>query len=146
MKETVMRCDCCGKIFYSEYWTGGYIDHYINYARHFDSMIKREEEDIFDAIYTDGNKIRERTDVKCRLRCFEKYCEQNNAVEKFEKVKALVELHLIRQKKLDKIHDKIVDMVCELSEEEKEYIGLEYQEFCSKRLTTNPTEKGGVRE
>lgn len=145
MKETIMRCDCCGKTFYSEYWTGGYIDHYINYARHFGSMIKREE-DIFDAICTDGNKIRERIDVKCRLRCFEKYCEQSNAFEKFEKVKALVELHLTKQKNLDKIHDKIVDMVRGLSEEEKEYIGLEYQEFCSKRLADHPTEKGGAKE
>lgn len=98
----------------------------------------------FTVNHKDGNKIRERIDVECRLRCFEKYCEQNNAFEKFEKVKALVELHLTKQKNLDKIHDKIVDMVRGLSEEEKEYIGLEYQEFCSKRLADHPTEKGGA--
>ena len=142
MIKTVMKCDCCGKVFYSEHWIGGYIDHYENFARQFDWIIKRDEEDIFYEICYDGNELRDKYDIKCRFECFKKYCEQNDNLDKSQKVSILVKRQIEILQKLDKIHDDIVDMVKGLDDFEKKYIGLGYQKFYSKRLS--PTEKGGA--
>lgn len=134
MKETIMRCDCCGKRFYEEYWTGGYIDHYNNFVRNFAPMIKRGEEDTFHEICYAGNELRDKDDIQCRFKCFKKYCEQNDKLDMFKKVSTLVEKQIKNIQKLDRIHDKIMDMIEGLHDDEKEYIGLDYQEFYSKRL------------
>ena len=142
MKETIMRCDCCGKRFYEEYWTGGYIDHYENFVRNFVPMIKRGEEEIFHEICYEGNELRDKHDIQCRFKCFKKYCEQNDKLDMLKKVSTLVEKQIKNIQKLDRIHDKIMNMIEGVDDGEKEYIGLNYHKFYSKRLR-HPTEEGG---
>lgn len=77
MKYTVMKCPICGKDFYEEYWRGGYIDHVTNFAEQLldyrYETIERPQEFIdrlVEDIYYDGNDIREKDDIECRLNCF----------------------------------------------------------------------------
>ncbi len=78
-------CDCCGKEFYSEHWTGGYIDHMnmVNNRRIYKSRFKsnwyneidevnykKMIEDVVNEICYCGNDPREEYDVKSRLECF----------------------------------------------------------------------------
>lgn len=95
MKYTIMKCPICSKEFYSEYWKGGYIDHVTNLVgnltRWFTEkpIMENTQENIdrlADLIYSDGNDIREKEDIKCRLNCFLKAdfipTEIKQAVEK----------------------------------------------------------------
>lgn len=136
MKYTVLKCDCCGKEFYSEYWTGGYIDHYMNFVGNLKSYISKGTNYVYREICFNENKRRRVTDVQERLNCFKIYCEKTELsdVSFVEEVVDLCNKYCDRQNYLDELHDKIVDMVKDLDDFEQQYIGLEYQAFYSKRL------------
>lgn len=70
MKTTRMICDCCGKEFYSEYYAGGYIDHYYNFARIRKSLGKNLIEDFHGICYDRGGKVRHEDDIKSRFECY----------------------------------------------------------------------------
>lgn len=77
MKYTIMKCPICGKEFYSEYWTGGYIDHVTNFSENLlgykQTTMENTEENInkwADEIYYTGNEVRQKEDIECRLNCF----------------------------------------------------------------------------
>jgi hypothetical protein len=71
MKYTVMKCECCGKVFYSEYWEGGYIDHVENFVGNRNVYVHRNNiEDMARTIVFDGNNIRQRCYIKEFLKCF----------------------------------------------------------------------------
>ncbi len=134
MKQTILKCDCCGKEFYTEYYKGGYIDHFKNFVGNMPITIKNGQNDIFREICYAGNSLRQDYDIKERLNCFEKYCQKTSNENLVPIVRDLVEQFLENQKNLNEIHDKIVDLVKELDDFEKEYIGLRYQAFDVKRL------------
>ena len=136
MKYTVLKCDCCGKEFYTEYWTGGYIDHCVNFLGNMKVCINRGVNDVFRAICFDGNKRRRVDDVKTRLECFKIYCKKVQIQDKglVNDVCDCTEKYIDRQNFLDDVHDKICDMVKDFDDFEREYIGLEYQGFDTKRL------------
>lgn len=129
MKYTVLKCNCCGEEFFTEYYAGGYIDHCMNFSDQFDRVIKQEENEICEEIYYDGITIRETIDIKKRRNCFKKFCEHTNNIQKFERVDVLLSELLKRHEFLDTIHDTIYELVKDLTEEEKQYIGLKYQEY-----------------
>lgn len=71
MKYTVMKCECCGKVFYSEYWEGGYIDHVENFVGNRNVYVHRNDiEDMARTIVFDGNNLRDLRYVKEFLKCF----------------------------------------------------------------------------
>ena len=131
MKKTIMTCDCCGKEFYSEYYTGGYIDH-TNLSNNFDVLFRCGAKRIISEICKHGNSLRDADDVKIRLNCFHEYCKKLLVTKLYDEVKEGVDKYIERTRELDLLHDKIVDIVKDLDEFEREYIGLEYQAFMSK--------------
>lgn len=72
MEINKMVCEHCGKVFYSKYYTGGYIDHYVNFSRHRNVFGKDINRDIREICY-DGNDLREDKDIKERLGCYLKW-------------------------------------------------------------------------
>jgi hypothetical protein len=68
-----MICDCCGKEFYSEYYEGGYIDHYENFASRMDKWGKDIKSDIREICFH-GNDLREKQDMLERFNCY-KQCK-----------------------------------------------------------------------
>ena len=72
MRINEMIFEHCGKKFYSEYYTGGYIDHYENFSSRKNSYGKDVERDI-EAICFDGNDIRDNDDIQERLSCYLKW-------------------------------------------------------------------------
>ena len=72
MEINKMICEHCGKVFYSKYYTGGYIDHYENFSRHRNAFGKDINRDIREICY-DGNDLREDKDIKERLECYLKW-------------------------------------------------------------------------
>lgn len=129
MKYTVLKCDCCGKTFLDEYWREGYIDHYINFTRHFPSLVERGVQEIFYKIVNDGNDLRHKSDIKDRLKCFKTYCKNNDLLTLYTDVEQKVNDRLLHLHTLDKIRLKISKLVQGLDDEDKEYLGLEYQEY-----------------
>ena len=127
MKYTVFKCDCCGKTFCSEYYTGGYIDHYINFAENFDDWAEKDDADytFHREIVWDGNKLRRKMDIAVRFECFSKYCEKNHLNDLFVAVKSDVQKHLEHLKELDDIRSQIKKLTDSLSYGERIYVGLE---------------------
>ena len=67
-----MVCEHCGKKFYSEYYEGGYIDHYVNFSSRKDMLGKDIDYDIRQICYN-GNEIRDVCDIDDRLNCYLKW-------------------------------------------------------------------------
>ena len=131
MKKTIMICDCCGEEFFSEYYRMGYIDHVVNFAQHFDSYIVNayDEERIFREICFHGNSLRKPRDVYLRANCFKSYCSKTNRMELFNRVMVLVNAHRSRIKQLYKIHNDIYDVLKDVDDDEKEFIGIDQYSF-----------------
>jgi hypothetical protein len=129
MKYTILKCDCCGKTFVTEYYNGGYIDHYVNFVRNFPCFIKEGKNKVFGKVVYDGNELRDKDDIKVRLSCFKVYCERNNLLSFYSEVEKEVTKHLSHLCKLDEIRKEISKLVEGLEDEDKEYLGLEYQEY-----------------
>lgn len=71
MKYTVLKCDCCKRTFFSEYWEGGYIDHVVNFAEHRNIFGSRDDvRDMARKIIFDGNNVREIRHIKEFMKCF----------------------------------------------------------------------------
>lgn len=138
MKYTVMKCDCCGKTFYSEYWTGGYIDH-TNLTRNLPIMVKRDIDDIVKGLCKKGNELRRKDDIIIRLNCFEAYCTKNGLTDLIPNVKEKVLSFIEKLKELDKLHDEIKDLLQahNCTESEREYIGIKYQAYDCYRARKN---------
>lgn len=128
MEYPVMMCDCCGKTFYSRYWEDGYIDH-MNFANNLETYISRGIDDVVQAITRSGNKYRNKYSVDTRLECFKKYCENNSIEDVYKDVECEVSKYLEHLNKLDKVRKDVGKLVRDLSYEDKEYIGLGYQEY-----------------
>lgn len=129
MKYTILKCDCCGETFYTEYWQDGYIDHYINFASNHDTLVKKGVDEIAYQITMDGNDFRGERSIGLRLACFKKYCEMKNLCSLYEEVESEVTKQIEHLRKLDEIRIKIGKLVEGMTDREKEYIGLQYQEY-----------------
>lgn len=70
MERLILTCDCCGKEFYSKYWTGGYIDHVTNFSSRHRSYTDKSAERIARDIMFHGNSIRTVYDIVIRFNCF----------------------------------------------------------------------------
>lgn len=102
MKSDQMICEYCGRSFISEYWEGGYIDHYENFAAHHMCYGKDVEHDIKEICFH-NNDLRDDDDIKERLNCYLKWDnvpddikievkeKVENAVQKIRKTKQNVE-------------------------------------------------------
>ena len=88
MEINKMICEHCGKVFYSKYYTGGYIDHYENFSSHKNSFGKDIDSDIRKICF-DGNNIREDGDIRERLNCYLKWDNISDNVKKQVKGKLL---------------------------------------------------------
>lgn len=98
-----MICEYCGKEFYTEYYTGGYIDHYINFAQHKDGF-GDVNHDVREICY-DGNNLRDYDDIRDRLDCYLKWDNiSDNVKQKVqEKCKFLINKMIIAEQKSRKI-------------------------------------------
>lgn len=88
MKYTVMKCDCCGKEFVTEYYEGGYIDHVENFVGNMRVRKSRNDVgDMADAILFDGNDIRSTWCIREFLNCFKTWdCFDDKFKGKVEKI------------------------------------------------------------
>ena len=129
MELTIMTCDCCGKEFYGENNRYYYMEHN-NFINNIDVMVKLgvKVEDIVYKICRNG-LTKEFDIVEERFNCFCKYCDAYKKQELKEIVCREVEKFNERRRKLDEIHDNIVDMVKDFNKTEKEYIGLQFGAF-----------------
>ena len=127
MEYTVMKCDCCGKTFFSKYYEGGYIDHYINFSKNFEEWVKFDNaiENFYEEIVFAGNRLRGKGRINERLDCFSKYCEKNNHNDLLISVKSAVQTQLDHLKELDDIRSQIEKITDSLSYGERIYVGLE---------------------
>lgn len=83
-----MYCEFCGKRFYTEYWDGGYIDHYENFAkpeRH--KWMNNDKEYAFEEVAKDGNDYRSVYDIEERLNCFLNWPDIDNDIKEYVKRK-----------------------------------------------------------
>lgn len=66
-----LRCDCCGKTFWSKYYVGGYIDHVTNFSRHRNKYAKEKNlVKLARNICFNGNEIYPVNEINTRLNCF----------------------------------------------------------------------------
>lgn len=70
MKYTVMKCECCGKTFISDFWEGGYIDHVNNFVGNRNLYIQRGIYDMARDIVFSGNNIRPTWVIRDFINCF----------------------------------------------------------------------------
>lgn len=106
MKYTVMKCECCGKTFVSEYWGGGYIDHVVNFVGNRNVFVhKNDVNDMAREIIFDGNNLRELGTIRDFLKCFmtwDCFSEEFKA-----RVKRIVEAFIVKYCKADKHRKKL---------------------------------------
>ena len=104
MKTTKMICEYCGKEFYSEYYTGGYIDHYTNFSSHKSRFGKDIEHDVREICYF-GNDLRKDNDIQERLECYLKWdnVPDNMKIAVKEKCDFLINKIKSAQKKAESI-------------------------------------------
>lgn len=104
--EVIMKCECCGKRFYQEFYEGGYIDHVTNFSSHAHDWYKNAgAERIAHDVIFDGNEIRDVTDIHCRYRCVMTWTSISDDVR--DEIKRIVLAMLKEIKDADKIADKI---------------------------------------
>lgn len=102
MKE--MICEHCGRTFHNEYYRGGYIDHYKNFASN--KFGKDLEKDLHNICFH-GNEVRDDYDIKNRLDCYLKHKEVPDEMkelvkEKCEKLFCKIELARTKAKNIVK--------------------------------------------
>ena len=73
MIKTIMTCDKCGKEFYTRYYSGGYIDHVMNFSDHSENISNFPVNRIVREICWAGNEIRSQYDIRERLNCFKSW-------------------------------------------------------------------------
>lgn len=129
MIKTTMICDCCGKEFVTQYYHDGYIDHFVNFASHFDSLVNKSASEISYEIALHGNETRKGYSMEERFRCFEIYCNKNNKQDLAATVKKLIDEQIAHLEYLDKVRKSIEGLVENLDDADKEYLGLQYQAY-----------------
>lgn len=125
MKYTVMKCECCGKIFHSEYYEGGYIDHVENFSKQFDIIDTKGAVGIMREIAFDGNSYRDAYDVRNRFQCYAKHCERTGRTDALKEVRKLIEEHLIHLEELEALRAEIKKLAKDLGLADKEYLKLD---------------------
>lgn len=106
MKYTVMKCDCCGKTFISEYWGGGYIDHVVNFVGNRNVFVREYDvNDMAQEIIFSGNNLRELSTIRDFLKCFMTW---DCFPEEFKtRVKRIVEAFIVKYCEADKHRKKL---------------------------------------
>lgn len=125
MKINKMICEHCGKVFYSKYYTGGYIDHYENFSNHKNSFGKDIDEDIRKICFN-GNNLREDTDIKERLNCYLKWDNIPDDVKNIVKEKCD-----FLTKKILKAKNNAVEIVSGMTMLERKYLIKAAEENCN---------------
>lgn len=143
MKYTVMKCDCCGKEFYSEYYEGGYIDHVENFVGNRHVYVYRNDvKDMAREIIFHGNDLRQTIYIKEFLKCFmtwDCFSEEfkNNVkdiviamLDKIKKAEARAEvirkrefpfvIAMLKREKIDDAYFDAFDECCGETDEEEE--------------------------
>ena len=125
MRINEMICEHCGKKFYSEYYTGGYIDHYVNFSSHKNSYGKDIERDI-EAICFNGNDIRDDDDIQERLSCYLKWdnISDETKTEVKDKCEFLID-------KIQKAKENARNIVNNMTMLERKYLIKEAEDNCS---------------
>ncbi|MBQ2886487.1 MAG: hypothetical protein IJE43_22435 [Alphaproteobacteria bacterium] len=125
MRINEMICEHCGKKFYSEYYTGGYIDHYENFSSRKNSYGKDVERDI-EAICFDGNDIRDNDDIQERLSCYLKWdnISDETKTEVKDKCEFLID-------KIQKAKENARNIVNNMTMLERKYLIKEAEDNCS---------------
>ena len=126
MKIEKMVCEYCGKVFYSEYWEGGYIDHYMNFAQNKKLYGKDIKHDVHEICY-DGNDLRKEEDMKNRLYCYLKW--DNISDDTKNRVKEKCEFLI---NKIIKTRKNAKDIVSGLKMLERRLLIEEAQDNCHK--------------
>ena len=137
MKINKMMCEHCGKVFNSEYYTGGYIDHYENFSFHKDSYGKDIEEDIREICFK-CNNLRDYDDIQERLNCYLKW--DNISDEMKDNVKNRCEVLF---EKIRNAREKAKNIVRDMNMLERKYLIKEAEDNCH---TPNGNEDGKLWE
>ena len=125
MKINKMICEHCGKVFYSKYYTGGYIDHYENFSSHKNSFGKDIDSDIRKICF-DGNNIREDRDIRERLNCYLKWDNISDDVKKQVKEKCDFLIN-----KILKVKEHATKIVSGMTMLERKYLIKAAEENCN---------------
>lgn len=121
MKYTVMKCECCGKEFYSEYWEGGYIDHVVNFVGNRNVYVLRNDvQDMASTIIFSGNDLRQVCYIEQFLECFMTWdCFSDDFKNKVKKiVDKMLEKLKAANEKAEKILETEDSLVLALLKEE----------------------------
>lgn len=125
MEINKMICEHCGKVFYSKYYTGGYIDHYENFSSHKNSFGKDIDSDIRKICF-DGNNLREDADIKERLNCYLKWDNISDDVKNVVKEKCD-----FLTNKILKAKNNAVEIVSGMTMLERKYLIKAAEENCN---------------
>lgn len=125
MEINKMICEHCGKVFYSKYYTGGYIDHYENFSSRKNSFGKDIDRDI-RAICFDGNNIREDGDIRERLNCYLKWDNISDDVKNHVKEKCNFLIN-----KILKAKEHATEIVSGMTMLERKYLIKAAEDNCS---------------
>lgn len=125
MEINKMICEHCGKVFYSKYYTGGYIDHYENFSSHKNSFGKDIDSDIRKICF-DGNNIREDGDIRERLNCYLKWDNISDNVKKQVKEKCDFLIN-----KILKVKEHATEIVSGMTMLERKYLIKAAEENCN---------------
>lgn len=117
-------CEYCGKHFFSKHYTGGYIDHYRNFAQNKEYFGNDIDDDVMEICFK-GNEIREIDDIKERLFC---YMQWENISDKF-KEEVSEHCHYLIDK-IEKAEQKAKQLVEGLTMLERRYLILEAEDNC----------------
>lgn len=125
MRFDQMICEYCGRSFVSEYWEGGYIDHYENFATNHMCYGKDVEHDIKEICFH-GNDLREDDDIKERLNCYLKWDNVPDDIKAEVKEKCEFLMNKIKKAK-----EKAEHIVCDCTMLERKYIIKAAEDNCS---------------
>ena len=125
MKINRMVCEHCGKVFYSEYYTGGYIDHYENFSSRKNSFGKDIEHDV-EKICFNGNDIRGDEDIQERLNCYLKWNNVSDEIKNVVKEKCEFLINKIQSAK-----ENAKNIVKGMTMLERKYLIKEAEDNCN---------------
>jgi hypothetical protein len=116
---TIMKCNICGKKFYSEYYEGGYISHCINFSDHANDLEKHSDEYMVRYLLINGNYPYSRNFIEERIKCFKlwKSIKQDQKDRILKKVEEVLKIY-------DTDWDIVEKMFNKLSDNQKTFIEL----------------------
>lgn len=124
MEINKMVCEHCGKVFYSKYYTGGYIDHYENFSSRRYSFGKDMDRDIREICF-DGNDLRDDKDIEERLNCYLKWDNVSDNIKSQVKEKCEFLIN-----KISKAKKQAKEIVSNLTMLERKYLIKAAEENC----------------